>query len=166
MNAVLLDAEDQLAVTVIDDPAPAAGQVAIRVAYAGIQWGDVLVRQGHFPVPRPFVPGFEAAGEIVAVGEGVPENRIGERVAALTQAGAFADVMAASPSPAPTDVALHRLAAGRLVRSDNEIPHPSELCGTDGHPVPRRCSGQLLQSGGGEQVPGVSGRRVCLDQVH
>jgi NADPH2:quinone reductase len=95
MNAVLLDAEDQFAVTVIDDPVPAAGQVAIRVAYAGIQWGDVLVRQGHFPVPRPFVPGFEAAGEIVAVGEGVLPSRIGQRVAALTHAGAFADVVLA-----------------------------------------------------------------------
>ena len=38
--------------------------------------------------------------------------------------------------------------------------------GTDGHPVPRRCSWQLLQPGGGEQVPGGSGRRVCPYQIH
>jgi NADPH2:quinone reductase len=95
MNAIVLDADDKVAVTAIDAPSPGAGQVAIRVAYAGIQWGDVLVRQGHFPVPRPFVPGFEAAGEVVAVGEGVDAGRIGERVAALTQSGAFADVVLA-----------------------------------------------------------------------
>jgi NADPH2:quinone reductase len=95
MHAVVLDAEDQLAVTAVADVVPVTGQVAIRVAYAGIQWGDVLVRQGHLPVPRPFVPGFEAAGVIVAVGEGVPESRIGQRVAALTPAGAFADVVLA-----------------------------------------------------------------------
>jgi NADPH2:quinone reductase len=95
MHAVVLDAEDQLAVTAVADVVPVTGQVAIRVGYAGIQWGDVLVRQGHLPVPRPFVPGFEAAGVIVAVGEGVPESRIGQRVAALTPAGAFADVVLA-----------------------------------------------------------------------
>ncbi len=38
--------------------------------------------------------------------------------------------------------------------------------GTDGQAVPRRCSWQLLQPGGGEQVPGGSGRRVCPYQVH
>src|ERR1700694_5557735 len=37
---------------------------------------------------------------------------------------------------------------------------------TDGRRVPRRCSWQLLQPGGGEQVPGGSGRRVCLYEVH
>ena len=92
MNAVVLDHTDVLQVTATDEPRPQAGQVAIRVAYAGIQWGDVLVRQGHFPVPRPFVPGFEAAGEIVAVGDGGAPSRVGERVTALTPSGAFAEI--------------------------------------------------------------------------
>jgi hypothetical protein len=38
--------------------------------------------------------------------------------------------------------------------------------GTDGHPVPGRCSWQLLQPGGGEQLIGGSGRRVCPYQIH
>ena len=92
MKAVVLDEHDVLQVAAAADPTPQAGQVAIRVAYAGIQWGDVLVRQGHFPVERPFVPGFEAAGEIVAVGEGVAPSRVGERVTALTPSGAFAEI--------------------------------------------------------------------------
>ncbi|MFI9329008.1 zinc-binding alcohol dehydrogenase family protein [Kitasatospora sp. NPDC052868] len=96
MKAVILDAEDRYRVVDLDEPAPGPGQVAIRVAYAGIQWGDIMVRDGHFPVPRPFVPGFEAAGHITAVGEGVDPNRVGEPVTALTTAGACAEVVLAS----------------------------------------------------------------------
>jgi NADPH2:quinone reductase len=69
--------------------------VAIRAAYAGIQWGDVLVRDGHFPFPRPFVPGFEAAGYVVAAGAGVEGIRAGDEVAALTAGGACAEVVVA-----------------------------------------------------------------------
>jgi NADPH2:quinone reductase len=92
MRAVLLDADDHYRVAELDEPAPGPGQVAIRVAYAGVQWGDTMVRDGHFPVPRPFVPGFEASGHIVAVGEGVDGGRVGEPVTALTTAGAYAEV--------------------------------------------------------------------------
>ncbi|MEV4000580.1 zinc-binding dehydrogenase [Actinomadura sp. NPDC049753] len=95
MKAVVLDTDDQFTLTDIDEPVPAAGQVAIAVEYAGIQYGDVLVRSGHFPVPRPFVPGFEAAGRIIAVGEGVDAARIGQHVTALTSAGAYAQVAVA-----------------------------------------------------------------------
>jgi NADPH:quinone reductase-like Zn-dependent oxidoreductase len=95
MKAVILDTDDQYRLADLDQPAPGPGQVAIRVAYAGIQWGDVLVRDGHFPVPRPYVPGFEASGSIIAVGEGVDDSRVGERVTALTSAGAHAEVVIA-----------------------------------------------------------------------
>ncbi|MFF7020157.1 zinc-binding alcohol dehydrogenase family protein [Streptomyces klenkii] len=95
MKAVLLDHDDQYRVAEIDEPAPGPGEVAIRVAYAGIQWGDTMVRDGHFPVPRPFVPGFEASGRITAVGEGVDPGRVGEPVAALTTAGACAETVLA-----------------------------------------------------------------------
>jgi NADPH:quinone reductase-like Zn-dependent oxidoreductase len=95
MKAVILDTDDEYRLTDIDEPVPGPGEVAIRVAYAGIQWGDVLVRDGHFPVPRPFVPGFEAAGHIIATGEGVDAGRVGEPVVALTGAGAYADVVVA-----------------------------------------------------------------------
>ncbi|MFB7462865.1 zinc-binding alcohol dehydrogenase family protein [Streptomyces sp. NPDC056224] len=92
MKAVVLDADDHYRVAELDEPVPGPGQVAIRVAYAGIQWGDTMVRDGHFPVPRPFVPGFEASGHIVAVGEGIDASRVGEPVTALTTAGAYAEV--------------------------------------------------------------------------
>ncbi|MFF0520854.1 zinc-binding alcohol dehydrogenase family protein [Actinomadura nitritigenes] len=95
MKAVVLGTDDRFHLTDLDEPTPGPGQVAIRVAYAGIQYGDVLVRNGHFPVPRPFVPGFEAAGHIIAVGDGIDPARIGTPVIALTSAGAYAEVVIA-----------------------------------------------------------------------
>ncbi|MGW4325703.1 quinone oxidoreductase family protein [Nocardia sp. NPDC004573] len=95
MKAVVLDADDRFRITDVAEPVPGPGEVAIRVAYAGVQYGDVLVRAGHFPIPRPFVPGFEAAGEIVAVGPGVDEARVGEQVTALLTGGGYAEVVTA-----------------------------------------------------------------------
>ncbi|MFD1541939.1 quinone oxidoreductase family protein [Nonomuraea guangzhouensis] len=93
MKAAVLATDDQLRMTEIAEPVPGRGEVAIRVAYAGVQWGDVLIRDGHFPTPRPFVPGFEASGQVVAVGEGVDPARVGEQVIALTSSGGFAEVV-------------------------------------------------------------------------
>jgi NADPH2:quinone reductase len=95
MKAVVLDADDRFRVAEVAEPLPGPGEVAIRVAYAGVQYGDVLVRAGHFPVPRPFVPGFEAAGQIVAVGEGVDRARIGAQVTALIGGGGFGEIVIA-----------------------------------------------------------------------
>jgi NADPH2:quinone reductase len=95
MKAVVLDADDQFRLAEVPEPAPGPGQVAIRVAYAGIQWGDVLIRDGHFPSSRPFVPGFEAAGHVIAAGDGAGNVRAGDEVIALTAAGAYAEVVVA-----------------------------------------------------------------------
>lgn len=95
MKAVVLDTDDQFRISEITEPVAGSGEVAIRVGYAGVQYGDVLVRGRHFPIPRPFVPGFEAAGEIIAVGEGVDKARIGEQVVALVGGGAYAEIVTA-----------------------------------------------------------------------
>ncbi|MEV4754386.1 zinc-binding alcohol dehydrogenase family protein [Micromonospora sp. NPDC049559] len=95
MKAIVLDTDDQFRVGEVAEPVPGPGEVAIRVAYAGVQYGDVLVRAGHFPIPRPFVPGFEAAGQIVAVGAGVDQARIGEQVAGLIGGGGFGEIVIA-----------------------------------------------------------------------
>lgn len=64
---------------------PASGQIAIRVSAAGVNPADWYVINGMFQLPPalPVTPGFEAAGEIVAVGEGVTEFAVGDRVLAV-----------------------------------------------------------------------------------
>ncbi|MFD9246017.1 zinc-binding alcohol dehydrogenase family protein [Streptomyces sp. NPDC059556] len=95
MKAIVLGSDDRFTLAGAEAPTPGPGEVAIRVRYAGLQWGDVLVGNGQFPTPRPFIPGFEAAGDVVAVGEGVDAARIGRPVTALTAAGAFAEFVTA-----------------------------------------------------------------------
>ncbi|GAA1961525.1 quinone oxidoreductase family protein [Kitasatospora viridis] len=93
MRAIVLDHDSELRLTGLDRPEPGPGEVAVQVTHAGLQWGDVLLKDGFFPVPRPFVPGFEAAGRIGAVGAGVPAERIGEAVTVLATGGAFAQTL-------------------------------------------------------------------------
>lgn len=75
-------------------PQPGAGEVLIRVAYAGLNYADLMMRIGTYPHPKgyPLVAGLEMAGEIVALGAGVTAFAPGDRVAAFSeQAGAFAE---------------------------------------------------------------------------
>ena len=91
-------------------PAPAAGEVRIRVAAAGVNFPDALIIQKKYQVqpPLPFVPGAEVAGTIDAVGEGVTRLKVGERVVAFVGTGGFAEQVCASqamvaPLPDPID---------------------------------------------------------------
>jgi len=74
-------------------PVPRAGEVLIRVAYAGVNRPDVAQRQGNYAPPpgASDLPGLEASGEIVALGDGVTEWAIGERVCALLPGGGYAE---------------------------------------------------------------------------
>jgi len=75
-------AREVLAVGERPKPAPAAGEVLVRVAASGINPSDVKTRAGNMgPMPVPLViPHCDGAGAIEAVGDGVPAERIGERV--------------------------------------------------------------------------------------
>jgi NADPH:quinone reductase-like Zn-dependent oxidoreductase len=77
------------------DPTPAAGQVRIRVRAAGLNFADLLASCGLYPdAPRtPCVLGYEAAGIVDAVGEGVGGGLIGRRVMAMIKFGAHADTL-------------------------------------------------------------------------
>ena len=75
----------------LDLPAPGAGEVRIRQRAVGLNFIDVYQRQGVYPNPLPLVPGNEAAGDVVAVGEGVTEFAVGDRVAYGTSLGAYAE---------------------------------------------------------------------------
>ena len=62
------------------DPQPAPGQVVIRVRASGMCGTDLHVHHGMFPLPRPIVAGHEPAGEIVGLGPGVTDLKVGDRV--------------------------------------------------------------------------------------
>ena len=100
MRAVLLrkpGPPSRLTLETLPDPAPGPGEVLIAVRAAGVNFADVLARQGLYPEApkRPFVPGFESAGEIVALGPGVTTNRVGQRVLAYHLSGGYAERVAA-----------------------------------------------------------------------
>lgn len=74
-------------------PAPAAGEILIEVDHAGVNRPDVLQRSGRYPPPPDASPvlGLEVAGRVVALGDGVEEWQIGDRVAALAPGGGYAE---------------------------------------------------------------------------
>ena len=94
-----------------DQPTPKAGEVLIQVSYAGVNRPDILQRSGSYPPPpdaSPFM-GLEVSGTIVAVGDGVPKQRVGEQVCALTPGGGYAEFVVAPadhcmPIPAGLDL--------------------------------------------------------------
>ena len=97
-------------------PVPAAGEVLIKVAAAGVNRPDVLQRRGMYPPPpgAPSVPGLEVAGEIVAVGPEVEAALIGTRVCALVAGGGYAEYCAAPVGqclPVPDGLSMEEAAA-------------------------------------------------------
>ena len=82
------------------DPVPAAGEVLIRVAAAGVNRPDVLQRRGAYPPPpgASDIPGLEVAGTIEAVGSEVRDWRVGDQVCALVSGGGYA-TMCVVPAP-------------------------------------------------------------------
>jgi len=83
---------DDLKVEEVDVPQPGPGEVLVDVAAAGVNFPDVLLTQGkyQFKAPLPFPPGFELAGTVREVGEGVADFRVGDRLLAIVSHGAFA----------------------------------------------------------------------------
>jgi NADPH:quinone reductase-like Zn-dependent oxidoreductase len=78
-----------------DPPPPAAGQVRVAVRAAGVNFADHLARVGLYPdAPKvPSVVGYEVAGIVEAVGEGVDPARVGQRVLAGTRFGGYAEIV-------------------------------------------------------------------------
>ncbi|SIO89596.1 quinone oxidoreductase [Nocardiopsis sp. JB363] len=75
----------------IDDPSPGPGQILLDVAARGVNFIDVYQRSGAYQVDLPYVPGMEAAGSIAAVGEGVTDFAVGQRVGWAMAPGGYAD---------------------------------------------------------------------------
>jgi NADPH:quinone reductase len=103
---------------VADPPPPGPGEVQVRVAARGVQYVDVLQIAGTYQVrPQPpFIPGSEAAGEVVAVGPGVRRFKLGDRVMSRHRTGAFAQLANAQADacdPVPQGLALEAAAVLR-----------------------------------------------------
>ncbi len=96
MRAVLLrrpGSADSLRVETVPDPIARDGELLIDVRAAGVNFADVLARQGLYPEApsMPYIPGFESAGTVLAVGPGVEDFRVGERVLAYHASGGYAE---------------------------------------------------------------------------
>jgi NADPH:quinone reductase len=93
----------------IDVPAPGQGQLRVKQHACGVNFIDVYFRIGLYPSPTglPFVAGNEGAGEVVAVGPGVTEFKVGDRVGYVSALGCYA--------------------AERLVAADRAVKLPANI---------------------------------------
>lgn len=96
-------------------PRPGSGEILIRVAFAGVNRPDALQRAGAYAPPQGAsdLPGLEAAGEVAAVGPGVSDLGIGDRVCALLPGGGYAEYAvcpAAHALPVPEGMKLNAAA--------------------------------------------------------
>jgi NADPH2:quinone reductase len=76
----------------LPEPQPGAGQAAVRVSAAGVNFIDIYFRSGQYKAQLPLTLGLEGAGTVSAVGSGVSDLKPGDRVAWTGVPGAYADV--------------------------------------------------------------------------
>ena len=74
-------------------PEPAAGEVLVAVEHAGVNFIDTYHRTGLYPVPLPSGIGLEGVGVVTAVGDGVVDRRVGQRVAWADRLGSYAEAV-------------------------------------------------------------------------
>jgi NADPH2:quinone reductase len=102
----------------VPDPQPGEGQAVVRVEAAGVNYVDVYFRTGLYKAAAlPFIPGQEAAGKVAAVGPGVTEVAVGDRVAYTGVPGAYAElavVPAARLVKIPDGITTRQAAAAML----------------------------------------------------
>ncbi|MGD2100722.1 MAG: quinone oxidoreductase [Acidimicrobiia bacterium] len=96
------------------DPEPARGSLLVDVAAAGLNFIDTYHRTGLYPVELPMTPGLEGAGTVIAVGEGVSEFGVGDRVGWAGVPGSYAQltvVPVEDAIPVPDGIAEDTVAA-------------------------------------------------------
>jgi NADPH2:quinone reductase len=99
-------------VETIADPVPGAGEALVRLEWIGVNFVDIYFRKGLYKTTLPFTPGSEGAGIVVAVGPGVTDVAVGDRVASQDFRGAYAELA--------------------LARSDRLVVLPEGLSARDG----------------------------------
>ncbi|KJS55238.1 zinc-binding dehydrogenase [Streptomyces rubellomurinus] len=155
----------------IDAPRPGPGEVTIDVAYAGLNFVDVMARRGDggYTAAWPHLPGKEVSGTVRELGEGVTGLAVGDRVVAAPVGGGLAEVAIAAAVltvPVPDGVPLREAAAvplglatamlllgdaGRFAAGDTVLVHSAG--GGIGHAI-----AQLVPLLGGGRLIGTVGR--------
>jgi NADPH2:quinone reductase len=86
----------------IDRPNPSRNEVLIQVRAAGINFAELEMIGGRYPAPRPlpFTMGFEASGIVAAIGSGVTNLKVGDRITSIVSSGGYAEYATADASMA------------------------------------------------------------------
>ncbi|MDY6955695.1 MAG: quinone oxidoreductase [Pseudomonadota bacterium] len=106
-----------LALETLPDPAPAPGEVLIDVEAVGVNFIDCYHRSGLYPQPLPFTPGVEGTGTVCALGTGVTDWQIGDRVAWAGVPGSYAERIVVPTDrlvPIPATLTAEQAAAALL----------------------------------------------------
>ncbi|WP_329120714.1 quinone oxidoreductase family protein [Streptomyces sp. NBC_01465] len=111
---------DRTEIRTLEAPRPGPGEVTIDVAYAGINFVDVMVRRGDtaYGTGWPYAPGTEVSGTVRELGPGVTTPAVGTRVAAFTGKGGLAEVAVARAehtAPVPDGASMALAAAAPLM---------------------------------------------------
>jgi NADPH:quinone reductase len=85
---------DVLVYRELPTPRPGKGEALVRVRVAGVNYVDVYYRTGQYAQTLPFTPGVEGVGIVEALGEGVAEVAVGDRVGWVLQQGSYAEYAA------------------------------------------------------------------------
>ncbi|MFE5285805.1 quinone oxidoreductase family protein [Nocardia sp. NPDC056611] len=91
----------------VPDPQVSPGQLLVRTQAIGINFIDTYIRTGRYPQPVPYIPGAEGSGVVEAIGDGVTDFRVGDRVAWAAAPGSYAELVvvpAAVAIPVPAGV--------------------------------------------------------------
>ncbi|SEG97742.1 NADPH:quinone reductase [Nonomuraea solani] len=126
---------DDLRIRTRDLPAPAAGEVVLRMEATGVSFAEQQMRRGkYYDQPAfPFVPGYDVVGTVTAVGQGVDATMIGRRYAAVTKIGGWASALlidAADLVPVPdgvgpaaaVTVAVNGITAWQMLHRTAKVP--------------------------------------------
>lgn len=113
----------------VPDPEPGPGEVLVRTLAGGVQWADIMEREGRYPggPTPPFVSGHDLVGEVVACGEGVVEPAPGTRVLGVVpRGGACAELVAVPatwmhPVPEGVDTVAAAAVASSYLTADAAI---------------------------------------------
>jgi NADPH:quinone reductase len=151
----------------IPAPEPGPGQVAIDVAYAGVNYAEVMLRRGDFAAgPLPIIPGYEVSGHIRALGAGVSGLRVGQPVAALTTIGGYAEVALAQEKLVfPLDIVAGGLDLATAAAFPTIVPTAYALLGEVGRLRPGETVLVQAAAGGVGTIAGQLARYLGASRV-